>query len=216
MKTSRRKLDQQEVGRAIYFDYEGNTKRAPTLLGWRIDGQNSAAIIEPAFSTCAERFRAKDVALQDHAWLARRLIELADKEDRLLVSWSEHDLKQMSSVLDPSWQDRLIGRYRNAIPTARAWHYKTLGVSCREATLDYFSGLAGFQVPEKFGQGIVGEGLRLIREQIENGRSYADLTPRAGASWVAIVKHNRYDLEAMEFVLRVVTSGGSRAQRSQT
>lgn len=206
MKATRRKLDHASVRRAIFFDYEGNTRLAPTLLGWRVDGRADAAITEPAFSICANRFRTKGVMVQDHLKLARRLIELAEREDRLLVSWSEHDLRQMSSVLDPDWTEGLVLRYRNAIRTVRPWHNRTLGMPCKEATLDYFSGLVGFQVPERFGLGIVGEGLRLIRQQILEGRGYADLTPKARAAWIAIVKHNRYDLEAMEFVLQVVTS----------
>jgi len=195
-----------DVERAIYFDYEGNINKPPTLLGWRIEGVVGTAIVEPVFAACAGRYRAKDVIQLDHAKLGMQLVERAECEDRVLVSWSEHDLRQMSSVLDSAWQRRLISRYRNAIKTVRPWHNRTVGVPCSEATLDYFSGLVGFHVPEKFGLGIVGDGLRLIREQILAGRSYADLTPRARAAWVSIVKHNRYDLEAMEFVLRVATS----------
>jgi hypothetical protein len=204
VKDTRRRLGVAEVERAIFFDYEGNTKRPPTLLGWRVNGGNHAAIFEAAFATCADRYRAKCVVLQDHAQLARQLIELAEREDRLLVSWSEHDLGVMRAVLDPSWYERLLARYRNALRTVRPWHRTTIGPLDQPATLAYFSELVGFTVPERYGLGIVGEGLILLRKQLEEGRSYPALTPRARAAWVAIVKHNQHDLEATEFVLRVV------------
>ena len=55
------KLSAAEIQRAIYIDYEGNMHAAPTLLGWRVDGQNHAAIVESGFADCAGRYRAKHV-----------------------------------------------------------------------------------------------------------------------------------------------------------
>lgn len=201
------KLTLTDVKRAIFVDYEGNVDRAPTLLGWRCDGVNHAAIVDPAFATCAERYRAKQVQVLDHARLAQRLVRQAEAENRLIISWSEHDRRILHEMLSTEDQSLLLARYRNAIKPARSWFWRTLGVTAPDGSLSFFCGITGFDVPERFGGGIVGQGLRLIRSQLEQGRAYADLTPKARASWVAIVRHNRLDLEGMERVLRAVVPG---------
>jgi hypothetical protein len=206
MKRQRQRLSAQDVQEAIFIDYEGNIDKPPTLLGWRLLGQTHAAIVEADFAVCSNRFRAKDVVFQDHATLALSLIEQAEREGRKIVSWSEHDFKVMAAVLSEADQARLQTVYRNAIRTARPWHYLTQCQGAKDASLAYFSELLGFEIPVRYGLGLVGQGLRLIRQQLGEGRGYAELTQKARASWVAVVKHNRLDLTAMEFVLRSISA----------
>ena len=200
------RLNAEDVQQAIFIDYEGNIDKPPTLLGWRLMGETHASIIEAAFTVCANRYGAKSVEFQDHATLALHLIELAEQEGRKLVSWSEHDFRVMAAVLSESDQVRLRTVYVNAIRTSRPWHYLTQGKAAKDASLAYFSQLLGFAIPTRYGLGLVGQGLRLIRLQINEGRTYAALTKSARASWVSIVKHNRFDLAAIEFVLRLITT----------
>lgn len=195
-------LSSVEVERGIYIDYEGNIDKAPTLLGWRVDGVNHAAIIEPAFATCARRFRAKYVEFMEHSILAKQLLLQASAQGRLIFSWSEHDLKLMHAVLSQDEQEQSTLLYKNAIKPARSWYWKKNKVVAPDGSLSFFCDNTGFNVPERFGVGIVGSGLRLIRSQLTAGRDYADLTPKARSSWVTIVRHNRLDLEGMEHVLR--------------
>jgi hypothetical protein len=204
--TSKVKITPAEAKSAIYLDYEGNKDKAPTLLGWAVSGTYKAAIVEPLFATCADRYRAKGIYAEDHANLVLRLITQAEDENRLIVSWSEHDLVQMANVLKPVDIERLLAIYRNAIRTARPWHHRTHGKLPGSATLDYFESLTGYAVPEKFGLGLVGEALRLIRSQLKEGRDYSGLSDKARVDWVKIVKHNRHDLIGMAHVLRFITS----------
>lgn len=201
---SKPKITASELPRAILIDYEGNIDRAPTLLGWRIDGQTTAAIIEDAFATCSDRYRAKGIFQHQHKKLAVDLIEQACDEDRVVISWSEHYLRVMSQILSPKNQSRLMHRYRNAIATARPWHYELEQARAPTGELAYFNKLLGFPIPDKYGTGKVGQGLRLIRNQLNEGRDCAELTPKARASWIAIVKHNALDLRSMEYVLRAM------------
>ena len=46
-KASSAKLTAKEAKNAIYIDYEGNMKLPPTLLGWYVDGEYLASILEP-------------------------------------------------------------------------------------------------------------------------------------------------------------------------
>ena len=205
-KASSAKLTVEEVKRAIYIDYEGNIKLPPTLIGWYVGGVYKASILEPFFETCKNRYKAKGIVVEDHAQLALRLIQQAEDENRLIVSWSEHDYLLMSKVLIPKDFERLKFFYRNAIRTARPWYRKKYGPLPEKASLDFFEDLLGFQVPERFGLGLVGKALGLIRGQIQEGRSYAELTNAAREGWTTVVRHNKLDLEGMAHVLRVMTT----------
>ena len=205
-KASRAKLSAEEAINAIYIDYEGNIKLPPTLIGWYVDGVYKASILEPFFETCENRYKAKGIFLEDHAQLALRLIQQAEDENRLIVSWSEHDYLLMSKVLIPKDFERLKFVYRNAIRTARPWYRKKYGPLPEKASLDFFEDLLGFQVSERFGLGLVGKALGLIRGQIQEGRIYAELTNAAREGWTTVVRHNKLDLEGMAHVLRVMTT----------
>jgi hypothetical protein len=200
-KASSAKLTAEEVKKAIYIDYEGNIKLPPTLLGWYVDSKYMASILEPLFETCENRYKSKGVFVEDHTQLALRLIQQAEDEGRLIVSWSEHDYLLMCKVLMPSDAERLKLFYRNAIRTARPWYRQKYGPLPEKASLNFFEDLLGFYVPDKFGLGLVGESLRLIRGQIEEGRSYADFSKAAKNGWTSVVRHNKLDLEGMMFVL---------------
>ncbi len=209
-KASSAKLTAEEVKKAIYIDYEGNIKLPPTLLGWYVDGHYMASILEPMFETCENRYKAKGVYVEDHTQLALRLIQQAEDEGRLIVSWSEHDYLLMCKVLMPSDAERLKLFYKNAIRTARPWYRKKYGPLPEKASLNFFEDLLGFYVPDRFGLGLVGEALRLIRGQIEEGRSYADFSKAAKNGWTSVVRHNKLDLEGMAFVLKEMTKGNQQ------
>jgi len=153
------------------------------------------------FETCENRYKAKGVYVEDHKQLALRLIQQAEDEGRLIVSWSEHDYLLICKVLSPRDAERLKLVYRNAIRTARPWYRQKYGPLPEKASLNFFEDLLGFYVPDRFGLGLVGESLRLIRVQIEEGRSYADFSKAAKNGWTSVVRHNKLDLEGLMFVL---------------
>ena len=66
-KASNAKLTAQEAKNAIYIDYEGNMKLPPTLLGWYVDGEYKASILEPLFETCKNRYKAKGIQVEWHS-----------------------------------------------------------------------------------------------------------------------------------------------------
>ena len=200
-KASGAKLTAQEAKSAIYIDYEGNIKLPPTLLGWYTDGEYKASILESLFETCQNRYKAKGILVEDHEKLAVRLIQQAEDEGRLIVSWSEHDYLLMYNALKTSDAERLKVVYRNAIRTAKPWYKQKYGPLPEKASLNFFEDLLGFHVPERFGLGLVGNSLRLIRDQIKEGRGYADLTNAARDGWTSVVRHNKLDLEGMAVVV---------------
>ena len=190
-------MSPQEANSAIYLDYEGNIGREPVLLGWMIDGALYGDIIDPQFQTCAHRYRAKHIGFANHRDLVMSLLERADAEGRLVVSWSEHDYWILMSQLDCHGLKRLRRIYRNAIPSVKRWHWYAKGSAATDGSLSHFMTLMGYQVPDRYGQHVVGNALRIIRTQLEQGRAYAELTGRARTGWQQVVRHNMHDLQAM-------------------
>lgn len=200
-------ISPQEADRAIYLDYEGNIGRDPVLLGWMIDGALYGAVVDPTFHTCAHRYRAKHIGCADHLELVTSLVEQAETEDRKLISWSQHDYKFLCEQLGIGATTRLQGIYRNAIPTAKRWHWHTKDVAASDRSLSYFMELMGYEVPTKYGQGVVGNALRLMRHQLTLNGRYEHLSPKARYGWQSVVKHNMHDLQAMALVTLVASEG---------
>ena len=197
----KKKLSHEDFERAILLDYEGNKDKPPTLLGWLLNDTYQAGIIEPVFADCANRYRAKATVSRDHKELVTELLLRAVEEDRLLISWSLHDLRMMQSAVDEEAQRLLSHVHRNALDTVRPWYRNSVGQRTGPATLQFFAELVGYQIPERYGPGVTGQSLRLIREQLARGRAYAELSDKAREGWQIIVKHNQQDLLAMNAVL---------------
>lgn len=203
-------LNLQQLQKAIFVDYEGNKERPPTLLGWRIDGETFCAIVEPLFSPCERKYHAKYVVALDHRELVSELVKRAVDEQRCIVTWSQHDLHVMNTVLGAAMLKPLAKVYRNALATARPWYRNEYGRTAEVASLSHFCELLGLRVPERFGTGIVGTNLGLIRKQLNEGRGYGKLTPNARRGWVSVVRHNEYDLLNMEEVMKYIVKSQVR------
>ena len=200
-------LDSKACTRAIWFDYEGSHRSPPTLLGWRVEGTYHARIVEPAFDTCASRYRAKAPTCSTHREAAHALVRLAAEEDRLLVSWSEHDFKILAGELDLPTLRAFRRRYVNALMLVRPWHWWNLGATAPAgASLHYIAGLVGIAIPPQYGQRVVADNLRHLRELLHAGASYGELGEER-SRWVIVVKHNQWDLKAMSEVMRIVVAG---------
>jgi hypothetical protein len=179
-------------------DYEGSENHPPTLLGYMIDGEVSAAIVEPCFYDCRERYKAKHAVSADHLIIVKELIHCAEKEDRVIISWSEHDYNQMITALGEHLNEILLlkKQFRNAIFSARQWVKKKYpGVIIKRNDLASMMKITGHRVPDKYGQNLVGDALRLLREQLSKGRKYVELTSAAVIGWRTVVKHNVHDLK---------------------
>ena len=190
-----------ELERAIYVDFEGNKDRHPTLLGMMTDGEVDLVIVEEVFKDCADRrgspcrFARLDSSL-------RSLIEVAQKEDRRIISWSEHDFGLKAEQLDAEHQSLLDTRYVNAIFAAKTWRALKRPDVSGSNTLSRYMSLLGWKVPENIGTGTVGPALSTIRGSLNQGTgAWAELTPHQRQLWKGVLRHNRHDLSGMSRVL---------------
>jgi hypothetical protein len=63
-------LTGDEICRAIFIDYEGSKMKPPTLLGYMIDDEIGAGIVERCFNDCGHRWAAKHAVPTDRLRLA--------------------------------------------------------------------------------------------------------------------------------------------------
>jgi hypothetical protein len=134
-------------------------------------------------------------------------VDLAERENRLIVSWSAHDYWLMHAVLadDKQRYTALRDRYRDAKKSGRRWMQRQSSRWRQEAkeqghTLELYRKRLGIYQPERFGTGIAGNAIRLLRKQLTEGRVYAELTPKARESWRALVRHNEFDLTDLQTI----------------
>jgi len=195
MKPKPSSLTTDDINRAIFVDYEGSKDKPPTLLGYMIDDHIIAAIVEPCFYDCTERYKAKHAVQADHTNVLVELIHRAANEGRVIISWSEHDYNLMTAALSEHKNEAALlkSAFRNAIFTARRWFKKSYPNVIRERNdLASMMEITGYRVPEKYGTNLVGAALRLLRKQLAllQSETPADryLTPcgvrAAGWNWL--------------------------------
>ena len=207
LKQVRLRFDAKAAKRAIYVDYEGRPHNAPVLLGWRTLRDSGCSIVDPRFETCAHRWRARHVDVREHRELLSELLGMA-ANGRRIVSWSLHDYQIMMQTLDEPQQAVLRRVYVNALAVVRPWYRREAGCVLKEAySLPNLRKLFGLAVPEAYGEGVVGRPLQALEGRFEDALGYGDLTTEDRALWVAIVKHNRLDIDHMQHIVLGITQG---------
>lgn len=121
--------------------------------------------------------------------------------------------------------------YENLLPRARAWRWRhhrdairrfnesipSLDPSERRDarrrfnSLVAFLRLGGIPVPRDHGAGATTRRLRMVEEQLAERAEYRLLTPRAKASWVQVLRHNRFDVLGMALLMQTIADGQRRA-----
>lgn len=200
----RAKLSLAQSEKAIYIDFEGCRGKSPVLLGMLVApmaGVPGVAqyVVDPAFETASEATACTAVDLDD---LVRSLTDRAEREERRIVTWSEHDLNLVRDYCSADTYRRFAPRYRNARALSEKWreklypevefHDPTLG----NALANYLKMIA-YEVPEAFGAGKTGEHLRRLARPLSKGKSWDDLSDDQRGYWRDVLGHNQHDCDGM-------------------
>ena len=128
------------------------------------------------------------------------VVARAERGDRRIVSWSEHDLDVVRGLRDdePELVARFERRYANALGVARRW-VNSLHPEEKPADgkLAGYLALIDYQVPPGGGPGRVGKTIRTVRPTLQGCRP---LTPRQRRRWAELLEHNRHDCAGMRAV----------------
>lgn len=192
-----RQMTAAEARTAFYVDFEGGKDAAPVLLGI-LRKRTQQYVVDPVFRTLGPAYLELRQAVAT-------VVTRAEKQDRRIVSWSEHDLDIVRNLTnEPALIRRLEARYANGRALAARWATRHPGFEKPESgDLGRYFELVRFDVPDAAGPGHVGDTVRSLRPGLEAGR---EPTERQRQRWADLLEHNRYDCEGMrEVCVRAAT-----------
>ena len=185
-------LTESEARRALYVDFEGPKDGPPVLIGIlrkRVQQYVVDAMFAPAGPDYVELLAA-----------VRGLVARAEKKDRRIVSWSEHDLRIVKALeaLDHDLVKAFEARWVNGLRLAERWASRSGGVKRpRYSSLENYLDLIGFSVPITAEPGHVGDTIRQMYPTLEGGRR---ITKNQSGHWANLLEHNRFDCVGLETI----------------
>jgi hypothetical protein len=194
-----RRLSAEEAGRALYIDFEGCKNQSPVLLGvLRRAGRSERPWVQQV--VVDETFVDMGLPTMSLRAAVEGVVMRAERRDRRIVSWSEHDLEIVRTLREdaPELVDRFELRYANALRVAKRW--RTLAHDRNrpdDGRLASYLALIEYVVPGEAGGGDVGETIRILRPRLERGQQ---LTERQWQRWNDLLEHNRHDCAGMKRV----------------
>jgi hypothetical protein len=196
-------LSGAEALRALYIDFEGEKDRPPVLLGVHRRGRGSKPFVQQ--DVVDESFASLTGSSLSLRAAVEKVIQRAEKGDRRIVAWSEHDLGVVRTLREvgPGLVARFEDRFANARAIAERWrnrlHNGEKPVVGRLA--DYLV-LIGYAVPAEASPGHVGDTVRLLRDRLEHGLPVTAVQQRR---WDHLLEHNRHDCAGMRQVCLLAT-----------
>lgn len=185
------RLSAADALRALYIDFEGNKDQPPVLLGVHRVGRGQHPhvqqdVTDPVFEGLVPRY----LPLLD---AVRNVVMRAENKQRLIVAWTEHELKvvRRECADDQALVAAFEARYVNAYSVAKRWRNRVHGGDKPDGgTLYAWLALIDWPVSEEAEAGHVGTTLTSMRTTLEAGR---ELAPSQLAAWDRLVAHNHLD-----------------------
>lgn len=181
-----------EARTAFYVDFEGEKDRAPVLMGYQRKGPVQQYVVDPAFRAAGPAYLALRQAVST-------VVTRAQKQERRIVSWSEHDLNIVRGLTNaPELIRAFEARYANGRALAARWATRMKGIDKpEEGDLENYFAVIGFKVPAAAAPGRVGDTIRRLRPTLEGGRA---LNTGQVEAWADLLGHNRFDCEGLRTV----------------
>tara|TARA_Y100000814_G_C12284364_1_gene386190 strand:- start:145 stop:789 length:645 start_codon:yes stop_codon:yes gene_type:complete len=207
--------------KAIYFDFESNPNRTPSLLGVLYKDIETGEdifnqyILEPELNPTKDQFPITYISNVDR--IIRKLRRLALKENRKFIAWSNHELEVINDYSSQNWNEEFSGNYYiNAIEMGKEWFRKndpsnlpTWGNN----TLSYYMKYFNYHVPSKFGVGITSNAIDEMREELKRTRGHINNVPYGTIiKWERMLQHNRHDCYGMRHVVEKMVTSHFNAQ----
>lgn len=191
----------EEAERAIYIDCEGFKAKAPTLMGILMDGEIEQVVFDSELEPAAKK---KGLRMSTFAAEARRLDQLCQQENRVIVAYSEHELRLFAEYAGID-----VGpRYRNARKIATRWRNKTQpGEKLASHGLKDFLRLIDYPMGRYLAEKPPTQRITSIRDMLRRRGSYGALTSRKKKDWSKLLEYNRVDCQGMRELVMVASQG---------
>lgn len=219
----KRILTPAEAGRAIYIDFEGRTDEAPALLGvLYAEGKHASPdrlvlrhdVLDPAMAPLVGAATFESVHRYDTraCTLPQALADVlrrAKHQNRLIVSWSQHEGRIIGEAGNSAWVRRQLGRrYVDGKAMAKRW--RTQRHPDLKFTFDTHGGanklirylpLVGYELPDSYGSGKVGGWIHQTRDALQRRPTWEKLTAPQQQRWLDLLEHNAHDLFGLRAVV---------------
>jgi|GEM_PF-2115751 len=223
MSDPKRLISFEEARRAYYIDFEGSKDGPPALLGWLYaEGKQASedrvvlqhdVLLQDLFGTVGHEVVA---GKWEHRQSSRSLgvavndfVRRAEKQNRLIVSWSQHELNQIAAAeLSPKLLRWFQTHYRDGKATAKQWRAvcKSDVVVSRDGTggahkLVKYMELTGYQLPDSYSLKTTSTKITQVRRALAKVGSFEDLDERMKGNWADVLLHNAVDVDALRHIV---------------
>ena len=202
-----------DIENAIYFDFESNPNKPPSIVGWLykdLDSQKDVFeqfILEGPLNATDQL--SKNTQISNLNRFLNKLRRKAIRENRYLIAWSNNEkevIKDYGGVILPvSFWDQY---YVNGIPHAKNWHYRIDPTNLPprgQNTLSYYMQYTGYIVPIQFGPGTASIPIEEMREELNRTHFHMENVPLGTKNkWKGMLKHNKHDCIGMRHVMRTI------------
>jgi hypothetical protein len=212
------RLTPPDLKRAIFLDFESFKDGPPLLAGTLIDGVFKQIVLDERLRLAAT---CKGIPFRKLIDFVERLVEKAESEARNIVGFST---KERNDIRENSGHD-VSSRYVNMLTLAKKWRKRFHGSRHEEVKrmrermrrrgqyingegnrLTDFANIIGFPPSRCYGHGHEASRLRYVIGQLMRRGRYEALTPVAKAKWTKALKHNDYDVRALEILSKCVAN----------
>ena len=201
-RSSFERMTNAEALRALYVDFEGEKDKTPVLLGVHRRGGSDRPHVHSHVMDAAFAWGANVTSLHD---AVLNVVMRAEKGDRRIVAWTEHELKIVRTYLDedPELVRRFEARFANAKRLAERWRNRLHGGDKpTDGRLASYLAHVRYEVPAEGAPGDVGETIRKLRATSPRGNA---LTALQVERWRRLVEHNRHDCIGMRRLTLMAT-----------
>jgi hypothetical protein len=207
-------LNRQEAERAVYLDFESHKEGPPFLAGVLVEDTILQVTFDPTLQIAA-RQAPRGTETGSLAEFVDGLLERCEREGRLIVGYSKHELETIGTV-SAERQRKALLLYRDANKLAKSWMYREHPTelaalrkavkkqkdrrSTRVGLKDYVgTDLVDFEIPDHLKKdGLPTEASRIVREQLEERGEYNRLAKHAKRRWTTLLQYNEVDCRAMQ------------------
>jgi len=207
-------LTPQDAARAIYVDFEslGTAIDRPAILGSLVAGETDGVfqqfVLDEALATAT--VARKNVCIDASPEAAvTAVVDIAERESRLVVSWSTHERAVVRAVCAANLADRFAAVHRNALDTARKWKrsvYPAFPFALKrfggKHPLKQYLRMVAYPLPAAIRPATPAKWLRHTLQQMHahDGR-YRRITHEAKRDWHRLLVYNEHDCRGMHAVV---------------
>lgn len=199
-------MSETEAARAIYVDFEGFKDKPPSLVGILVDGKLKQVILEPKLFPAAVAKECKMGFIEE---VARELRARCESEGRVLISYSEHELRQFKQYANESFDDI----YRNALVIAKRWWNVLHPGEVRPRTLKAYLKAIGHEMPASLGADKATARLKSVIGSLDRRGKYKAVPKGVKKKWWNLLDYNERDCRGTQTLVTLAVSELARRSR---